>query len=118
MGHIIGNNIETVTLPYGFKTIKVTNNTSIDDAASTILSAGQIADSTQDILTFSASNKWIKFDNNTEDTIKIGHAVNSINISDPDPAVITNQNTLIDSGNIDINDNPIFIVNDKINIPD
>lgn len=79
MGHVVGKNTNTVTLPYGFKTIKVTNDAStVADAASTILEAGQIADNTQDTLTFAASNKWIKLDNNTEDTIKIGHEVHAI----------------------------------------
>ena len=79
MGHVVGKNTETVTLPYGFKTIKVTNDAStVTDAASTVLETGQVADNTQDTLTFSASNKWIKLDNNTEDTIKIGHEVHSI----------------------------------------
>lgn len=79
MGHVVGKNTNTVTLPYGFKTIKVTNDAdTVTDAASTILESGQVADNTQDTLTFAASNKWIKFDNNTEDTIKIGHEVHSI----------------------------------------
>ena len=79
MGHVVGKNTNTVTLPYGFKTIKVTNDsTTVTDAASAVLEAGQIADNTQDTLTFAASNKWIKLDNNTEDTIKIGHEVHTI----------------------------------------
>lgn len=73
MGHIVGTKMNTVTLPYGFKTIKVTNNTTVAAPAATINSAGQIADNTQDTLTFAATNRWIKLDNNTEDTIKIGH---------------------------------------------
>lgn len=93
MGHVVGKNTETVTLPYGFKTIKVTNDAStVTDAASTILAAGQVADNTQDTLTFAASNKWIKFDNNTEDTIKIGHEVHTITTS-AKPATNLNTNS-------------------------
>ena len=75
MGHIVGNNIETVTLPYGYKIIKVNNteDTVVDTPDVTIKKDGQIANNTQDTLTFEASNRWIKFDNNTNDTIKIGH---------------------------------------------
>ena len=75
MGHMVGSAIHTETLPYNFKTIKVTNTE--DDAVNApnieINQDGQIADNTQDTLTFSASNRWIKLDNNTEDTVKIGH---------------------------------------------
>lgn len=78
-GHVKHVNTETVTLPYGFKTIKVSNDSqTVADAASTVVEAGQSADNTQDTLTFSASNKWIKLDNNTEDTIKVGHLVGNI----------------------------------------
>ena len=75
-GHVVGKNIETVTLPYGYKTIKVTNteDTVVSEANAEIKSNGQSADNTQDILTLSASNRWIKLDNNSEDDqIKIGH---------------------------------------------
>lgn len=74
-GHVTANQKHTYTLPYGFKTIKITNSTAADNAVSTINANGQIADNTQDTLTFAASNKWIKLDNNTEDTVKIGHNV-------------------------------------------
>ena len=73
MGHVVGNANNTVTLPYGFKTIKVTNDTTVSAPATTINGSGQIADNTQDTLTFAATNRWVKFDNNTEDTIKVGH---------------------------------------------
>lgn len=75
MGHIVGNNIETITLPYGYKIIKVNNteDTIVTSPDILINNNGQIADNTQDTLTFNASNRWIKFDNNTEDTIKVGH---------------------------------------------
>lgn len=75
MGHIVGNNIETITLPYGYKVVKVNNteDTIVTSPDILINNDGQIADNTQDTLTFNASNRWIKFDNNTEDTIKVGH---------------------------------------------
>lgn len=75
MGHVVGKNTETVILPFGYKTIKAANtaDTVVNAPASTINTNGQIADNTQDTLTFNASNRWIKLDNNTEDTVKIGH---------------------------------------------
>lgn len=74
-GHVVGKNIETVTLPYGYKTIKVTNTTdaTVSEAETDINTNGQSADNTQDILTLSASNRWIKLDNNEDDVIKFGH---------------------------------------------
>ena len=85
-GHVVGKSIETVTLPYGYKTIKVTNtgDDAILNAAQVVNPDGQIADNTQDELTLSASNRWIKLDNNSEDTIKFGHQVNPIEEKDKD----------------------------------
>ena len=77
MGHVVGSHIETVTLPYSYKTIVVENTEEPAAAAEVIAEAGQSADNTQDILTFKASNKWIKFDNSDEDTIQIGHELSS-----------------------------------------
>lgn len=72
-GHVIVNRKHEYTLPYGYKIIKVTNNEEVDEPETTVVEAGQIADNTQDTLTFSASNRWIKFDNSVEDTIQVGH---------------------------------------------
>ena len=74
-GHVVGKNIETVTLPYGYKTIKVTNTADaiVSEAETDININGQSADNTQDTLTLSASNRWIKLDNNDDDVIKFGH---------------------------------------------
>ena len=77
MGHQVNTKptLHTITLPYGFKTIKAINteDDAVNGPAIEINEGGQIADNTQDTLTFSASNRWIKFDNNTEDTVKVGH---------------------------------------------
>lgn len=74
-GHITASHPHTYTLPYGFKFIKVANSTGIGTPPIGVNENGQAADSTQDTFTLSASNKWIKFDNQTEDTIKLGHSV-------------------------------------------
>lgn len=75
MGHIVGNNIETVTLPYSYKVIKVNNTDDnvVDTPPVETNENGQIADNTQDTLIFNASNRWIKLDNATEDIVKVGH---------------------------------------------
>ena len=73
-GHVVGHDYENITLPYGYKIIKVINdNEGVNAATDKTVESGQIADNTQDTLTFAASNRWIKLDNASEDTIKIGH---------------------------------------------
>jgi hypothetical protein len=48
-GHVVGKNIETVTLPYGYKTIKAaTQSTAVTDPSTNTTEV--IADSTQDTL--------------------------------------------------------------------
>ena len=79
-GHVIAKNTQTVTLPYGFKTIAVqkasTKETNPTANASTV---NLVADSTQDTLYFSPANKWIRFVPTTSSgMISIGHQVNNI----------------------------------------
>ena len=75
MGHVVGKNTETVTLPYSFKTITpATQSTAVtnpDVNTNTIT-----ADNTQDGLTIATTNKWIRTSaSNTNDTFSIGHEV-------------------------------------------
>ena len=74
-GHVIQNRAHTYTLPYGFKTIKSTNteDNAVNSPNATISNNGIVADTTQDTLNMNASNRWIKIDNSTEDTIQFGH---------------------------------------------
>lgn len=84
MGHIIGHNTEAVTLPYGYKTIKVTpseeTNESIKDETASGDKAGEtinlkqgtntasiIADNTKDTIEVEAGNKWVRFTTNKAD---------------------------------------------------
>jgi hypothetical protein len=63
-----------VTLPYGYKIIKVANNSNGADAPNNnVAEAGQSAKETQDTLNLKASNKWVVLDNVEDDTIKFGH---------------------------------------------
>ena len=75
MGHVIGDTITTVTLPFGYKIIKAQNtaDTAVNAPSNTINANGIKANTTQDTLNINASNRWIKIDNNTEDTLKFGH---------------------------------------------
>ena len=96
-GHVVGHNIETITLPYSYRFFearpvagisdedlytKVTNNTDGDntseiiDAAESSLSA----DKTQDTFTFKPYNKWIQLQlNNTDDSLTIAHEIHAVN---------------------------------------
>lgn len=57
-GHVVGRNRHSVTLPFGFKFINLSNS---DDVTSLESNETQIeADNTQDTLTISSKNKWIK----------------------------------------------------------
>lgn len=75
-GHITEKKKHTYTLPFGFKTIKVTNS---DDASAPVSNVNTdiVANATQDTLNIAASNKWIKLDTNTEDTAKLGHLLSA-----------------------------------------
>lgn len=85
MGHIVGNNIETVTLPYGYKIIKTNgrSNEVIENATDNPVIEDIIADNTQDILNINSGNKWIRIDNNAkDDTLTIRHDVHKISHDD------------------------------------
>lgn len=94
-GHVVGHNIETVTLPYGYKTfvsneltdstndlytniipgelnIDATDVKNKDDSINTT-----VADNTQDILNINTGNKWIQT-KVTNDNIIIAHEVHAV----------------------------------------
>lgn len=74
-GHITGKHDHKYTLPFSFKTIKISNSERKN--APGIADGTQTADSTQDTLVLTTSNKWIRLDGDTEDTIIIGHDIES-----------------------------------------
>ena len=75
MGHVIGNTIETVTLPYGYKTFTI-GEQSADVAELTANTFEAVADSTQDSMTITSANKWIRLAGE-EDKIQIAHAISA-----------------------------------------
>ena len=77
-GHVVGKNTETVTLPYGFKTIATNGRgTSTTENASTTPSKSNIvAENTQDTLNINSGNKWIRMDTiASSDTLTIAHDI-------------------------------------------
>ena len=88
MGHIVGDNTEIVTLPYGYKTIKTNGrgNSENENATSDPSIIDIVADSTQDVLTINSGNKWIRIDSDSDnDTITISHDIHEIDSAAADP---------------------------------
>lgn len=82
MGHVIGKNIETVTLPYGYKNVVVgDSSTVINDV--THLENVQTATNTQDTITFKPSNKWIKMQGDSNKTVSVSHEVHNFIDGEP-----------------------------------
>ena len=77
-GHIISKKAHTYTLPYGFKYIEVANDGDTSSATPASMTGTQTADSTQDNLKLTTSNKWILLDAGEEDTIKFGHKLSPL----------------------------------------
>lgn len=75
MGHIVGKNTETITLPYGYKNVTI-GDSSI--ALNDVAHSGKtlIATNTQDTITFKPSNKWIKMQADNK-TVSVSHEVHS-----------------------------------------
>lgn len=82
MGHIVGNNTETVTLPYGFKIITTNGRNSNNNTTTLVAQNDIIAENTQDTLGINSGNEWIKIETNpTSDTITISHDVKNTTTS-------------------------------------
>ena len=82
-GHVVGKNTETITLPFGFKTIATNGRSEIDNGDNTIIpnNTSIIADNTQDTLTINSGNKWVKLETDPDkDIITISHDIHSPNI--------------------------------------
>lgn len=95
MGHVVGKNTETVTLPYSYKTFTTTGSStnattdldavqdtvSVDGATVTpgtaITNSSTTADNTQDSLAFNPHNKWIQV-KIVDDNIAVAHEVHGI----------------------------------------
>ena len=71
-GHVVGRNRHSVTLPFGFKFINLSNSAAVAGLES---NETQIeADNTQDTLTISSKNKWIKVASEGN-TFKFAHEI-------------------------------------------
>ena len=81
MGHTVGKNVETITLPFGFKTIKTNGrgNNDEDDNTGVPNKPDVIANNTQDALNINSGNSWIRIDTTagTTPTITISHDIHT-----------------------------------------
>lgn len=83
-GHVVGHNDETVTLPYGFKTITTNgrSGTASRDNTGNPSTSNVVADNTQDTLGINSGNKWIRIDTDANaDTITISHDIHTPTVS-------------------------------------
>ena len=81
-GHVVGKNVETVTLPFGFKTIKTNGRleSEIENASTSPSINNIIADNTQDELNVNSGNKWIRIDTDVNnDSLIISHDIHDTN---------------------------------------
>lgn len=79
MGHVVGKNIETVTLPYGFKKV-ISNGRGNSVAINTgaVSSSTLTAKNTQDSLIINSGNKWVRIDGDANtNSLSISHDVHS-----------------------------------------
>ena len=78
MGHVVGKDTKTVTLPYGFKTI-ASNGSSTAVTELTTSTTNIVADNTQDTFTINMGNKWLRTAaNGTNDSMTFAHALSPI----------------------------------------
>lgn len=82
MGHVVGENKETVTLPYGFKTITTNGRNSNNNTTTIAPQSDIVADNTQDTLAINSGNEWVKVETNADnDIIAISHDVKNTTTS-------------------------------------
>ena len=104
-GHVVGKNIETVTLPYGYKTI--TTNGLANDITNADLdsSSGRqtVADNTQDSLAINTKNKWLQIEV-TNDKVELAHEIHSITTTSNGTSNANSEDGATDENNINIPD--------------
>lgn len=80
MGHVVGKNEETLTLPYGYKKIDTNGRSTseTENATTTPSTETVVANNTQDTLNIDSGNKWIRIDTTDADnTLIISHDVHN-----------------------------------------
>ena len=113
MGHTVGTDTKTVTLPYNFKTFTISNEDT-DDAGAAVTPGSNgsiIADNTQDTFIFKTVDKWLRFVTDSEnDTLTIAHKLHTMTASQSE-ARATNKNS---DGVASNSDNDKLILHDIV----
>ena len=116
MGHVVGNNTETVTLPFGFKILKSENSSDDGSSGPTTAQANIadiIADNTQDALTINSGNKWLQISHDaTKDLLVINHEVHEIDYAQAASSDINGNGDTITIQDIE-NDNAGHLIKNK-----
>lgn len=119
MGHVVGKNIETVTLPYGFKKITTNGEQATETTDMTPAAGTSIANNTQDEFSINVGNKWLHASmDDTTGTLTLAHEVNTIESSNKTNTdlndgtdTITIQDTQYDkAGHVIANQNHTYIL--------
>ena len=106
-GHVVGKNVETITLPYGFKTIKTNGRgTSVEENATSDPTVTDIAaDNTQDTLNINSGNEWIRIDTNAnDDSITISHDIHTFDTTSADHTNLNKETDAKQEDNLTIYD--------------
>jgi poly(3-hydroxybutyrate) depolymerase len=105
MGHVVGENTQTITLPYNFKTIKTNGVSAATTNPLVTENVDIVADNSKDDLTIAAGNKWIRMANNSDnDTLTIGHEVHAFTTTSKGTTNLNEEDDAIDEDNINIPD--------------
>lgn len=79
-GHIVGDHYETITLPYGFKTITTNGRGTgtAENATETPEKTNVVAENIQDTLAINSGNRWIRIDtNSSDDSLTFSHDIHN-----------------------------------------
>lgn len=105
MGHVVGENTQTITLPYNFKTIKTNGVSTATSNPLVTEDVDIVADNSKADLTVAAGNKWIRMANNPDiDILTIGHEVHAFTTTSNGTTNLNKEEDAIDENNINIPD--------------
>ena len=79
-GHIVGDHYETITLPYGFKTITTNGRGTgtAENATEAPDKTNVVAENIQDTLAINSGNRWIRIDtNSSDDSLTFSHDIHN-----------------------------------------
>lgn len=95
MGHVVGTDSKTITLPYGFKTIKTNGRVTNNNTSELGTQKDIIADNTQDVLTINSGDEWIKITTDeSSDKMTISHDIKKTTSTTSAQSLISESKTM------------------------